>query len=180
MSEQLPSVEEQYLWFCDNALRGDQTVCDEYAMLLANPMVEGVGFYQSNTLVIATKMITIEDPDDAGWVYDIGEFLIFVYREREGRRWMSDFCFINASGPLLGDTAYLHPHIVASDPTVEAINAAVGDVGRLCIQQGQFHIFQLIRDGKMHLVAKALIDILHTYGTGKPFIELQHWPRREL
>lgn len=174
------SLEEQYLRFCDNVMRDDQIVSDEYSLLLNNPHVQAVSFYRPTIMVIGTHMVSIPSPSEPNYVYDIGEFLIFILRERVGRRWATDFCFVNVSGSLWDDTAFLHPHIVASDPGAETVCSAVGDIGRLCIQQGQFHLFQHIRDGKMHLAADMLTDILHTYGTGTPYIKIDNWPGREL
>lgn len=174
------SVAEQYLRYCDNVMRDDQIVSDEYSLLLSNPNIQGISFYSPTVLVIGTTLVSIPSPQHEDYVHDIGEFLIFILREREGRRWSTDFCFVNVTGSLYDDTAFLHPHIVAADPKYESVKPPIGEIGRLCIQQGQFHLFQHIRDGKMHLAADMLIDILHTYGTGRPFVELHQWPGRAL
>jgi len=180
MEHQSVTVAENYLDYCTNVMRNDLIVLDEYEQLLANPLIQAVAFHQPNIIVLGTRMITILDPEDSSWGYDIGEFLIFILREREGRRWNTDFCFVNVTGSLYDDTAFLHPHIAASDPGCETVKTSAGDIGRLCIQQGQFHLFQHIRDGKIHLAADMLINILHTYGTGRPYVEIHHWPGRAL
>ena len=157
---------EQYLAFCKNPLRDDITVANEYKYLMRLPGVQRVAFYSRDILMVGTHCISLKDPE-TGFVHSIGEFIIYLYRKRMGRVWDTGFCFENIRGTLHG---YHHPHINVS--TV----LDLGDMGILCISRGQFHIYQHLRSGEMHIATQLLIDILKTYDQDRPFHGVENWP----
>lgn len=175
-SDEHPLV-AQYVRFCHNPLphRGDAVVAEEFRALLALqhngiPFVQAVGFHSPHTLMVGTKLVSITDPD-TNIVHDVGEFIIYLYRARKGRLYDTMFGFQNVTGKRAG---YHHPHV--NERTIPGF----GDLGMLCIQQGQFHIYQHLRSGEMHHATRLLIDILHTYNKNGPYHELENWPEREV
>lgn len=162
---------EQYVRLCRNPLphRGDDVVAQEFEELCALPHVQAVAFFNPQTLMVGTDMISIKDPD-SGLIHNVGEFLIYQYRQRNGKIYDTLFAFQNVQGTRGG---YHHPHINVREV------AGFGDLGQLCIQRGHFHIYQHLRSGEMHLSTKLLIDVLHTYNPGGPYHDLDNWPERE-
>jgi hypothetical protein len=166
-----PSPERlRYLSYCKNPFRNDEIVSGEFDELLAIPAVTHVAFHtDDNILMIGTSLISISNPDTGG-LHDIGEFIIYLYRSREGRIWNTAFCFQNTHGLV---EHYHHPHISKANLT------GVGEVGMLCIQRGQFHIYQHLRNGEIPTAVNLLIEILKTYTKSGPFKALESWPERK-
>tara|TARA_B100000508_G_scaffold91084_1_gene70973 strand:- start:6280 stop:6807 length:528 start_codon:yes stop_codon:yes gene_type:complete len=161
---------ERYLTLCRNPLRNDAVVASERAQLFSLPEVTAVGFKDEHTLLVGTSMISLTDPETK-LVHNVGEFIIYLYRQRVGKIWDSGFAFENISGTQNGrNNNYHHPHINNREIP------GIGKLGILCIQQGHFHVYQHLRSGEMHLATKLLIDILNTYNLRGPYLPLDHWP----
>lgn len=162
----------RYLYFCSNPLRGDEQVAVEYEMLKAHPRVTGVAFYRNDVLMVGTDEIILRE---TGSKYVIGEFIIFLIRKRVGMYWEVDFRFWNITTTLTNDDSgvvYIHPHIfkAVKDNPLDCPN------GALCIQKGQFDVYQYIRRGEIHHAVPRLIEILETYPTGTAYREASNWP----
>ena len=170
----------QYLYFCDNPLRDDQQVMREYDLLVNHPRVTGVGFLRPNVMIVSTDSIIISDQGRRL----IGEFIIFLFRHKTDGYWEVDFRFQNVTNPLSFEEKdstdevvaeegrmYMHPHIYAADDDVLGCPN-----GALCIDKGQFGIYQHLRKGEIHLVTPKLIETLETYPTGTPYMAAYSWP----
>lgn len=166
---------EQYLAFCANPLRDNQQTITELPQLASLPFVKMLRFYNRSILMVGTDSVIIENN---GHQYDVGEFIFFLIRRRVGRWWHTDFRFMNVTYPPPDPKededyyfAYLHPHIMAYPYT--PIKATTG---KLCISRGQFGVYQYLRRGEMHLAVPRLWEILHAYGTGSTYEDVEHWP----
>lgn len=163
-----PSRERlRYLEYCKNPFRDDAIVSAEFDELRAIPEVKHVAFRHSHTLMIGTSMISIKHPS-TGCIHDVGEFIINLHRCRTGKVWETGFCFENIHGTIEG---YHHPHIYTQDVT------GFGNLGILCIQRGQFHIYQHLRSAEIPTATRLLLQVLKTYTASGPFRKLDMWPR---
>lgn len=162
-------VKERYIAFCRNPLphRQADEVGREFDTLCSLPEVTAVAFSSKHSFMVGTSKIFLTDPATQR-EHLIGEFLIHLYRKRDGRVWDVMYGFENVTNVLLG---YHHPHI--SNREIPGI----GNLGILCIQQGQFHIYQHMRSGEMHLATKLLIDVLKTYNPGNPHLCVSNWTK---
>lgn len=163
---------DRYLAFCKNPLRDDTVVTEEFRQLISLPQVTGLGYLNEHTMLVATTAISLTDPD-TDKVHDIGEFLIYLYRQRMHRIWETGFAFENVTRTRKGTNGvYDHPHISRRDiPTL-------GNLGILCIQRGHFHVYQHLRSGELHLATEMCLEILNTYDKGAPYLKLPKWPER--
>ena len=162
-------TKRRYIEFCRNPLphRGDAEVAKEFDILCALPGVEAVAFSSEKTLLIGTSEIIINNPE-TNKNHRIGQFLIHLFRQRNGRVWDVMFGFENTHR-LVCD--FHHPHINNRDIP------GIGNIGMLCIQRGHFHIYQYLRSGEMHYATKLLLEILNTYNPGGPYVDVSNWPR---
>ncbi len=176
MDDQEAEVMKNYLALCSNPLRGDDQLLAEYEELKQNPRVKIIAFYRADIMMVGTDEIVVTV---GGTKYCIGEFIIFLIRKKDKGYWKVDFRFQNAthaqhtydmSGQLITNT-YHHPHIM--DMKCGIIDAPSG---RLCINKGQFSVYQHMRKGEMHSATSCLIEILETYPTGNPYRAATSWP----
>jgi len=171
---------EQYQRFCANPLRNDATLKEEFEALMRVEGITRVAFMDDETMVLGTELITMVGPKTHK-LYEIGEFLIFLFRKRKGRIWEVSFRFHNVTQTpsqrwkhdgSYYRTEYAHPHILIGDFPSIAV-----PTGTLCIQQGKFHVYQHLRKGEIHLAAPIFMQILNSYGPGRPYYPLGHWPK---
>lgn len=167
-------VLRQYLTFCASPLRTEQSIKDEYQQLLRNPDVTHVAFHKPHILMVGTKSVVIENNKKD---YEIGEFILFLTRKREGRVWETGFRFANVTNPICEfngqhvlETIIMHPHIMGFKYDDIALS-----VGELCIANGQLPIYQALRKGYINTAVSHLMVVLHTYGTGVPFRPVEYW-----
>jgi hypothetical protein len=170
------SVLTQYIEFCASPLRDAASIEAEYAELKKNPFIKMVAFHKPHILMLGTAPLII--PWD-GVEYEIGEFIIFLIRKREGRVWETGFRFANISHPVefydlegVNRGFCMHPHIISFN--YDDIECTTGE---LCISSGQQVIYQSLRKG---LVNKAFVHLwlaLKMYGTGSSFCTINFWPQ---
>jgi len=167
----------QYLQLCRNPLRSDEQVRQEYFALKHHPRVTNIGF-SKDVMVVGTDMITISY---AGAVHEIGEFIVFIIRRQVGDYWDVDFRFRNVTHirqrkiAITGKMDFCHhPHIAAAWDTLLA-----SPNGRLCINSGQFGVYQHLRKGEMHHAIPLLIELLEIYPTGTAYLSVETWPIKE-
>lgn len=166
----------QYLYLCENPLRDDDQVLREYEELKHNSRVTNIAFLRPDVLMVGTDKIVVQSE---GVKYLVGEMIIFLIRRKVDGYWEVDFRFWNVTNPIYIDDTdyspenvnYIHPHI---KPTYDDVLGVPN--GALCIQSGQFSVYQYLRKGEMHLVVPRLIEILETYPTGTPYGEASTWP----
>ena len=160
---------QEYYRFCANPLRSQAAIDEDLDALLYHNAVVSVAFCKPDILAIGTQMLIIEYK---GLSYEIGEFIFFLKRERNGKIWKTNFRFLNITEELWAESGVMHPHII------EMIDDAIGDLptGQLCIARGQTQVHQALRQGIMSIAFSALDVALRTYGTGKPFLSIEHWP----
>jgi hypothetical protein len=167
----------QYMYLCENPLRGDIQIELEYHQLINHPRVMSVAFLRPEVLMVQTDEIIVSDKGRRL----IGKFIIFLIRRQIAGYWEVDFRFWNVSNPILiedddpeatdKDVVFIHPHIMpAKDDLLGCAN------GALCISKGQFAVYQHMRKGEMHLAVPCLIKILESYPTGVTYLDAQHWP----
>ncbi|MEN9920755.1 MAG: hypothetical protein RL538_648 [Candidatus Parcubacteria bacterium] len=165
----------QYQEFCASPLRTKEDVAAEFEELRRNANITQFVFHKPHILAIKTKPLFISWE---GVDYEIGEFVIFFIRKREGRVWETGFRISNVTGAILDENqdekemgCYVHPHVILSD--YEDISFPVGE---LCISEGQYVIYQSLRKGFVNKAFSHLWRALQTYGTGQPFLPLENWP----
>ena len=161
-------LKARYVQFCKNPLRDEKALAAEFEQLALLPKVTHIALRDPHTLMVGTSVISITEPK-TDVVYDVGEFIIYLYRQRQGRIWDTGFYFQNINGTVDG---YHHPHINVRDVP------GFGELGLLCIQRGQFHIYQHLRSGEMHFAVSLLIDVLQTYDGKGIYRPVEMWPRR--
>lgn len=160
----------KYQQFCANPLRGAGQIRAELQILADNPDVASLGFYDAGILMVGLKPLIISYGAKR---YDIGELIIYLIRHRTGRIWETSFGFENITRTLPdGGCDLMHPHIMSCQDH-PYIN---GKIGELCISSGQFGVYQYLRRGEVHLTVARLLEILRTYGTGTPYLDIEHWP----
>ncbi|OGG41497.1 hypothetical protein A2837_03265 [Candidatus Kaiserbacteria bacterium RIFCSPHIGHO2_01_FULL_46_22] len=172
-TESEDDIKLQYLCFCENPLRSTDQILRDYEVLKAHPRVTGIAFHSPYVLMIGTDEIVVTENHKKRL---IGEFIIFLIRKKVESYWEIDFRFWNVTNTLTvsvegNESVYVHPHIYVTDDDFIGCPS-----GQLCINHGQFDVYQYIRRGEMHYAAPRLIEILETYPTGTAFHGADNWP----
>lgn len=173
-------LRRRYLDLCRNPLRGDKQVSREFDELINHPRVVGINMLKTEVLMVGTDPIIITDRRRE---YEIGEFIIYLIRKPTGQGyWETDFRFWNVTGSIYPDgeirshdkVVYVHPHITPMrDKKYPFPN------GKICIERGQFDVYQYIRLGQMHWAVDRLFEILETHTSGGAYLDPCNWPRRK-
>lgn len=165
----------QYIEFCASPLRNATEIEAELEELQKNPDVKYMAFHKPHVLMIGTPLLVIHWK---GIDYEIGEFIIFLTRKRDGRVWETGFRFANVTNSIeLCDMEgvvrdiCIHPHICQDEYLDIGLH-----VGELCISNGQNIVYQSLRKGFINKAFVHLWAALKIYGTGKPFFKIEDWP----
>ena len=166
-----PSRIEQYLNFTASPTRNRKKRREDYEQLSQQSgLVSFVTAADQNILIAETEVITIIDPMTK-IEHEIGAFLIYITRVRQGRAWSVNFRFENTTR-IIEDC--MHPHIKVSEYSL-----IPRKTGWLCIKDGQHGIYQAIREARIPDAIRQLIDILYMYQDnrhGFPFKKVANWP----
>lgn len=165
---------QQYIDFCQSPLRDKEDIEADLARLAALPMVKLLAFADDtkipNTLMIGLRPLIIQDPKTQKDHF-IGNFIVYITRYREYPVWQSDFELVNLNPQYVnGYPEHFHPHMTIRD------HAHLGNVAYICIQEGQYNIFQYIRRGQLDLAMILIINLLHSLGPNAPFKPINEWP----
>ena len=160
-----------YLKFTKSPTRNRKMRREDYEQLSQQPGLISFGTTAGHDVLIAeTEVITIIDPVTK-IEHEIGSFLIYITRVRQGRVWSVNFRFENTTR-IVEDC--MHPHIKVSEYSL-----IPRKTGWLCIKDGQHGIYQAIREARIPDAIRQLINILYTYQDnrhGFPFKKVSNWP----
>lgn len=177
-SDEHREMAEKYVKLCENPLRGRSQILHEYEQLINNPRVQQIAFHGKEALMVGTDNIVI---NHEGCDYSIGEFIIFLVRQKKGKYFEVAFRFFNTSNYFVEREIYgaptnkcMHPHIILKDSDVLTCSN-----GTMCISEGQFPVHQYLRKGEMHLAVPEIINLLETYTESGAYVEIQNWPELE-
>jgi len=179
MTANLEKVLSNYLQLCRNPLRGTAALTADFYALLGLPQVTSVQVLRNNELLaVDTTDIHVQHEETGVW-HNLGQYTIFIARKCLGvpPTWKVRFFFLKPED----DTAFLeknpdwanviHPHITLASSEEYRVQ-----IGRLCIDRGGFPIDQSIRNGDLLTAVSLLLNILGTYHSDAPFINLSNWP----
>lgn len=169
---------DTYLQFTASPSRNKTERACDFEQLLEHPLVAAIKFIDKSTMAVGTRMIYVTDQSKR--TRQLGEYIIFLVRARDGHLWRTGFFYRNCScrvrspeNPFGGKTEYHHPHVV----TISDFNINGLTVGKLCMSAGRHNVSQAIREARIYHAVCVLIDILFEQQAGHyPGITFERWP----
>lgn len=176
---------DKYLAFCASPLRVESEILTDLIAVNRLPLVQQIAFTSKtpkkpSMFMISLGPIIIFDKQ-ANVQRRIGNFLIYLDRQKNDQYWDVEFFLRNVDGCRVvtnskghATASFMHPHMSKD------FNDDLGfSVAYICISQGRSAIYTAIRLGKLSLAILLISNLLHSLGPDQAFLPIHQWPEEK-